>query len=63
MCQEWQPGTQRAVSERSDRYGAFPSETSVFCDSTLVLESMRFGFLPALTGHSAYAAFPAAIEQ
>ena len=53
MCQKWQPGTQRAAGERSDRCGVVASETSVFCDSTLVLEFTRFSLPLALTGHSA----------
>jgi len=42
---------------------AFPSETSVFCGSNLI-RNLRFEIIqPPHTGHSACAAFPAAINH
>ena len=43
--------------------GRFHRKPAYFAIPTFIGKSMRFGPLPTLTGHSADAAFPAAIDQ
>ena len=56
-------GNAESVANGVTGEGGTEAQVRVFCDPTFIGESMRFGFLPALTGHSADAAFPAAIDQ
>jgi hypothetical protein len=55
-------GNAESVTNGVTGEGCFHRKPAYFVIPTFIGESMRFGLLPALTGHSAYAAFPAAIE-
>ena len=61
--QEMAAGNAESVTNGVTGVGRFFWKPACFTIPTLIRETMRFGFLPALTGHSANAAFPAAIDQ